>query len=159
METVSDFIFLGSKITEDGDCNHEIKRCLLLERKAMTNIDSILKSRDITLPTKINILKPMVFPAVMYGCKSWTIKKAEHQRIDDFELWCWRRLLRVPWTARKFNQSILKEINTEYSFLKGLMLKLLYFGQLMRRAKSLEKTLMLGRIESRRRRGRQRAKW
>ena len=133
METVSDFIFLGSKITEDGDCNHEIKRCLLLERKAMTNIDSILKSRDITLPTKINILKAMVFPVVMYGCKSWTIKKAERQRIDGFELWCWRRLLRVPWTARKFNQSILKEINTEYSFLKGLMLKLKlqYFGHLM----------------------------
>ena len=159
METVSDFIFLGSKITEDGDCNHEIKRCLLLERKAMTNIDSILKSRDITLPTKINILKAMVFPVVMYGCKSWTIKKAERQRIDGFELWCWRRLLRVPWTARKFNQSILKEINTEYSFLKGLMLKLLYFGQLMRRAKSLEKTLMLGKFKGKRKRGQQRMRW
>ena len=160
METVSDFIFLGSKITEDGDCNHEIKRCLLLGRKAMSNLDSILKSRDITLSTKVCLVKAMVFPVVMYGCESWTIKKAEHQRIDAFELWCWRRLLRVPWTARRSNQSILKEISPEYS-LKELMLKLKlqYFGQMMGRTDSLEKTLMLGRIESRRRRGRQRAKW
>ena len=131
METVPDF-FLGSKITADGDCSHKIKRCYLLGRKAMTNLDSILKSRDITLPTKVRLLKSMVFPVVMYGCESWTIKKAEHQRIDTFELWCWRRLLRVPWTARRSNQSVLKEINPEYS-LEGLMLKLKlqYFGQLM----------------------------
>ena len=132
VETVSEFIFLGSKITEDGDCSHEIKRCLLLERKAMTNLDSILKSKDITFPTKVHLVKAMVFPVVMYGCESSTIKKAEHQRIDAFELWCWRRLLRIPWTARRPNQSILKEISPEYS-LEGLMLKLKfqYFGHLM----------------------------
>ena len=132
METVTDFIFLGSKITADGECSHEIKRCLLLERKVMTNLDSLLKSRDITLPTKVHLVKAMVLPVLMYGCESWTIKKAEHQRIDAFELWCWRRLLRVPWTARRSNQSILKEISPEYS-LKGLMLKLKlqYFGHLM----------------------------
>ena len=123
METVTDFMSLGSKITADGDCSHEIKRCLLFGRKAMTNVDSILKSRDITLPTKVRLVKAMVFPVVMYGCEGWTIKKAEHQRIDAFELWCWRRLLRVPWTARRSNQSILKEISPEYS-LEGLMLKL-----------------------------------
>ena len=140
METVSDFIFLGSKITADGDCSHEIKRCLLLGRKAMTNLDSILKSRDITLPTKVLLVKAMVFPIVINGCESWTIKKAERRRIDAFELWCWRRLLRVPWTARRSNQSILKEISPEYS-LEGLMLKLKlqYFGHLMQRADSLEK--------------------
>ena len=150
----ADFIFLGSKITADGDCSHEIKRCSLFGRKVMTNLDSILKSRDITLSTKVHLVKAMVFPVVIYGCESWTIKKAEHRRIDVFELWCWRRLLRVPWTARSSNQSILKEISPEYS-LKGLMLKLKlqYFGHLMRRADSFEKTLMLGKIESRRRRG------
>ena len=144
----------GSKITEDGGCSHEIKRHLLLWRKAMTNLDSILKSRDITLPTKFCVVKAMVFPVVMYGCKSWTIKKPEHQRTDAFELWCWRRLLRVPWTARRSNQFILKEISPEYS-LEGLMLmlKLQYFGHLMWRIDSLEKTLMLGNIEGRRRRG------
>ena len=154
MEKVSDFIFGGSKITADGDCSHEIKRGLLLGRKAMTNLDSMLKSRDITLPTKVCLVKAMVFPVVTYGCKSWTIKKAEHQRIDAFELWCWRRLLRVSWTVRRSNQSILKEISLEYS-LKGLMLKLKfkYFGYLMRRTDSLEKTLMLGKVEGRRRRG------
>ena len=153
VETVTDFIFGGSKITADGDCSHEIKRRLLLGRKAMTNLDSILKSRDITLPTKICLVKVMVFPVVMYGCESWTTKKAEHQRIDAFELWCWRRLLRVPWTARRSNQSILKKISPEYS-LEGLMMKLKfqYFGYLMRRADSFEKTLRLGRIEGRRRR-------
>ena len=152
METVTDFIFLGSKITADGDCSCEIKRCLPLGRKTMTNLDSVLKSRDITLLTKVHIVKVMVFPVVMYGFESWTMKKAEHQRIDAFEVWCWRRLLRVPWTARRSNQSILKEINPEYS-LEGLMLKLKfqYFGHLMRRANSLEKTLMLGKIEGRRR--------
>ena len=152
METVADFILGGSKITADGDCSHEIKRCLLLGRKVMTNLDSILKSRDITLPTKIRLVKAMVFPVAMYGCESWTIKKAEHQRVDAFELWCWRRLLRVPMTARRSNQSILKEISPEYS-LEGLMLKLKvqYFGHLMQRADSLEKTLMLGKIEGRRR--------
>ena len=135
MVTVTDFIFLGSKVTVDGDCSHEIKRCLLLGRKAIINLDSMLKSRDITLPTKIHLLKGMVFPVVMHGCESWTIKKAECQRIDAFELWCWRRLLRVPWTARRSNQSILKEINLKYS-LEGLMLKLKlqYFGHLMRTA-------------------------
>ena len=160
METVIEFIFLGSKITADGDCHHEIKRCLLLGRKAMTNLDSILKSRDITLPTKICLVKAMVFPVVMYGCECWTIKKAEHQRIDAFELWCWRRLLRVPWTAKRSNQSILKEISPEYS-LEGLMLKLKlqHFGHLMRRTDSLEKTLMLETIEGVRRRGRQRMRW
>ena len=148
METVSDFIFGGFKITADGDCNHEIKRHLLLERKVMTNLDSILKSRDITLPTKGHLVKAMVFPVVMYGCESWTVKKVEHQRIDAFELWCWRRLLRVPWTSRRSNQSILKEVSPEYS-LEGLMLKLKlqYFGYLMQRTDLFEKTLMLGKIE------------
>jgi len=154
VETVADFVFLGSKITAGGDCSHESKRCLFLGRKVMTNLDGILKSRGITLPTKVHLVKAMVFPVVMYGCESWTIKKAEHQRIDAFELWCWRRLLRVPWTARRSNQSILKEISPRCS-LEGLMLKLKlqYFGHLMRRADSLEKTLMLGKIEGRRRRG------
>ena len=154
METVTDFISLGSKITADGDYSHEIKRRLLLGRKAMTNIDSILKNRDVTLPTKVHLVKAMVFPLVMYGCESWTIKKAERQRIDAFELWCWRRLVRVPWSARRSNQSILKEISPEYS-LEGLMLKLKlqYFGHLMQRTDSLAKTLMLGKIEDRSRRG------
>ena len=149
--------FLGSKITADGDCSHEIKRCLLLGRKVMTNLDSILKSRDITLPTKVCLVKTMVFPVVMYGYENWTVKKAEHQRIDAFELWCWRRLLRVSWTARRSNQSILKEISPEY-FLEGLMLKLKfqYFGHLMWRTESLGKTLRLRKIEGRRRRGQQR---
>ena len=149
---VTDFIFLGSKITADGDCSHEIKRCLLLGRKAMTNLNRVLKSRDISLPTKVHLVKAMVFPVVMYGCESWTIKKVEHLRIDAFELWCWRRLLRVPWTARRSNHSILKEINPEYS-LEGLMLKLKlqYFGHLMHRADLLEMTLMLGKTEGRRR--------
>ena len=153
METMTDFIFLGSKITADGDCSHEIKRRLLLGRKVTTNLDIILKSRDITLPTKARLVNAMVFPVVMYGCESWTIRKAEYKRIDAFELWCWRRLLRVPCTARRSNQSILKEINPEYS-LQGLMLKLKvqYFGHMMRRTDSLEKTLMLGKIEGRRRR-------
>ena len=160
VETVSDFIFGGSKITADGACSHEIKKRLLLGRKVMTNLDNILKSRDITLPTKVHLVKTMVFPVVMYGCESWTTKKAEHRRIDACELWCWRRLLRVPWTARRSNQSILKEISPDYS-LEGLMLKLKlqYFGHLMRRADSLEKTLMLGKIEGRRRRGWQRMRW
>ena len=158
METVTDFIFLGSKITADGDCRHDIKRCLLLGRKATTNLDRILKSRDITLPTKVHLVKAMVFPVVMYGCESWTIKKAEHWRTDTIELWCLRRLLRVPWTARRPNQSILKEINPEYS-LEELMLKLQYFGQLMQKIDSLEKTLILGRIEGSRRRGLQRMRW
>ena len=157
METASDFIFLGSKITADGDCSHEIKRCLLLGRKVMTNLDGIFKSRDITLPTKFHLVKAMVFPVVMYGCKSWTVKKAECRRIDAFELWCWRRLLRVPWTARRSNQSILKEISPECS-LEGLMLKLKlqYFGYLMQRVDSLEKTLMLEGTGGRRKRGQQR---
>ena len=148
---------LGSKNTVDGDCSHEIKRCLLLGRKVMTNLDSILKSRDIILATKVRLVKAMVFPVVMYGCENWTVKKAEHRRIDAFELWCWRRLLRVPWTARRSNQSILKEIGPGCS-LEGLMLKLKlqYFGHLMRRVDSLEKTLMLGGIGGRRRRGWQR---
>ena len=160
METVKDFIFLGSKITADGDYSHEIKRHLLLGRKVMTNLDSILKTRDITLPTKVHLVKAMVFPVVMCGCESWTIKKAEHQRIDAFELWCWRRLLRVPWTARRSNQSILKEISPGCS-LEGLMLKLKlqYFGQLMQRTDSFEKTPMLGKFEGRRRRGQQRISW
>ena len=160
VKTVIDFIWGCSKITTDGDCSHEIKRCLLLGRKVMTNLDSILKSRYITLPTKVHLVKAMVFPVVMYWCESWTIKKAEHQRIATFELWCWRRLLRVPWTARRSNKSILKEIHPEYS-LEELMLrlKLQYFGHLMRRADSLEKTLMLGKIEGRRRRGQQRMRW
>ena len=149
--------FGGSKITADGDCSHEIKRHILLGRKVMTNLDSLLKSRDITLQTKVHLVKVMVFPVVMYGCESWTTKKAEHQRIDAFELWCWRRLLRVPWMARRSNRSILKEISPEYS-LEGLMLKLKlhYFDHLMQRTDSLEKTLMLGKIEGRRRRGQQR---
>ena len=160
VETVSDFIFGGSKITEDDDCSHEIKRRLLLGWKIMTNLDNILESRDITLPTKVRLVKAMVFPVVMCGCESWTVKKAECQRIDAFELWCWRRFLRVPWTARRSNQSILKEISPGCS-LEGLMLKLKlqYFGHLMRRVDSLEKTLMLGKIEGRRRRGRQRMRW
>ena len=154
VETVSDFIFWGSKITADGDCSHEIKRHLLLGRKVMTNLDSILKNRDITLPTKVRLVKAMVFPVVMYGCESSTVKKAEHRRIDAFELWCWRRLLRVPGTARRSNQSMLKEISPGCS-LDGLMLKLKlqYFGHLIQRANSLEKTLMLGEIEGRRRKG------
>ena len=157
METVRDFIFLGSKITADDACSHEIKRCLLLGRKAMTNLDSILKSRDISLLTKVCLVKGVVFPVVMYGCESWTIKKAEHWRTDAFELWCWRRLLRVPWTVRRSNKSILKEISAEY-LLKRLMLKLKlqYSGHLMWRTDSLEKTLILGKIEGRRSRGRQR---
>ena len=160
MQTVTDFIFLNSKITADGDWSHEIKRCLLLGRKAMTNLDSILKSRDITLPAKVCLVKAMGFPVVMYGCENWTIKKAERWRIDAFELWCWRRLLRVPWTARISSQSILKEISPEYS-LEGLMLKLKlkYFGHLMQRTDSLEKILMLGKSEGRRRRGQQRKRW
>ena len=154
LETVRDFILGGSKVTAKGDCSHEIKRCLLLGRKVMANLVSILKGRDITLPTKVYLVQAMVFPAVMYGCESWTVKKAECQRIDAFELWCWRRLLRVPWTARRSNQSILKEISPEYS-LEGLMLKLKfqYFGHLMQRADSLEKTLMLVKIKGRGRRG------
>ena len=156
METVADFI-LGSKITAGGDCSHEIKRHLLLGRKVTTNLDSMLKSRDITLSTKVHLVKAMVFPVVMYGYESWTIKKAEHRRIDAFELWCWRRLLRVPWTARRSNQSILKEISS----LEGLMfkLKLQYFGHLMQRADSFEKTLMLGKIEGRRKSRQQRMRW
>ena len=154
VETLTDLILGGSKITADGDCNHEIKRRLIFGRKAMTNLDSILKSRDITLPTKVLLVKTMVFPVVMYGCESWTIKKAERRKIDAFELWCWRRLLRVPWTARRSNQSILKETSPGCSS-EGLMLKLKlqYFGHLMRRADSLENTLMLGGIGGRRRRG------
>ena len=159
METVADFIFLDSKITADGDCSHEIKRHLLLGRKVITNLDSILKNRDITLSTKVCLVKAMVFPVVMYGCESWTIKKAERQRIDAFEVWCWRRLLRVPWTARRSNQSILKEISPGCS-LEGLILKLKlqYFGHLLRRIDSLEKTLMLGEIEGRRR-GQKKMRW
>ena len=152
--------FSGSKITADADCSHEIKRCLLLGRKVMTNLDSILKNRDITVPTKVHLVKAMVFPVVMYVCESWTVKKVEHRRIDAFELWCWRRLLRVPWTARRSSQSILKETSPRCS-LEGLMLKLKlqYFGHLMRRVDSLEKTLMLGGIGGRRRRGWQRMRW
>ena len=154
VETVSELIFGGSKITADGDCSHGIKRLLLLGRKVMTNLDSIFKSRDITLPRKVRLAKAMVFPVVMYGCESWAVKKAERRRIDVFELWCWRRLLRVPWTARRSNQSILKEINPGIS-LEGMMLKLKlqYCGHLMQRVDSLEKALMLGRIGGRRRRG------
>ena len=160
VETVSDFIFWGSKITADGDCSHEIKRCLLLGRKVMTNLDSMLKSRDITLPRKVCLVKAMVFPVVMYGCDSWTVKKAEHRRIDAFELWCWRRLLRIPWTAGRSNQSIVNEISPGCS-LEGLMVKLKvqYSGHLMRRVDSVEKTLILGGIGSRKRRGRQKMKW
>src|SRR5574339_316711 len=159
-ETVSDFIFWGSKITADGDCNHEIKRRLLLGRKVMTNLDGIFKSRDITLPTKVRLVKAMVFPVIMYGCESWIVKKAECQRIDAFEPWCWRRLLRVPWTARRSNLSTLKEISPGIS-LEGMMLKLKlqYFGHLVQRVDSLEKTLMVGEIGGRRRRGRQRMRW
>ena len=157
---MSDFILGGSKITADGDCSHEIKRRLLLGRKVMINLDSLLKSRNIILPTKVHLVKVMVFPVVIYGCESWTIKNAERRRIDAFELWCWRRLLRVPWTARRSNQSILKEISPEIS-LEGMMLKLKlqYFGHFMQRVDSLEKTLMLGGIGGRRRRGRQRMRW
>ena len=160
METVGYYTFLDSKITAVGDCSHEIRRRLLLGKKIMTNLDSILKGRDITLPTKVYLVKAMVFPVVMYGCESWTIKKAEHRRIDAFDLWCWRRLLRVSWTARRSKQSTLKEISSEYS-LEGLMLKLKlqYFGHLMQRTDSLENTLMLGKIEGGRRRGRQRMRW
>ena len=160
VETVADFIFLGSKITADGGCRHEIKRRLLLGKKVMTNLDSIFKSRDITLPAKVCLVKAMVFPVVMYGCESWTMKKAEGRRIDAFELLCWRRLLWVPWTARRSNQSILKEISPGCS-LKGLILKLKlqYFGHVMQRVDSLEKTLKLGGIGGRRRRGRQRMRW
>ena len=160
LETVSDFILGGSKITADGDCSHEIKRRLLLGRKVMTNLDSIFKSKDITLPTKVHLVKAMVFPVVTYGCESWTVKKAERQRIDAFELWYWRRLLRIPWTARRSNRSILKEISPgcplEWLMLK---LKLQYFGHLMPRADSFEKTLMLGGIGGRRRRRQQRMRW
>ena len=153
-ETVANFAFLGSNITADGDCSHEIKRRLLLRRKVMTNLDSRLKSRDITLSTKVRLVKAMIFPLVMYGCESWTVKKAECRRIDALELWCWRRLLRIPWTAKRFNQSILKEVSPGCS-LEGLMLKLKlqYFGHLKRRADSFEKTLILGKIEGRRKRG------
>ena len=160
METVTDFILGGSESTADGDCTHETKRCLLLGRKAMTNLDDILKSRDITLLTKVCLVKAMVFPVVMYGCESWTIKKVKCHRTDVFKLWWWRRLSRVPWTARRSNQSILKEISPENSF-EGLMLKLKlqYFGHLLQRADSFEKTLMLGRIGGRKRRGRQRMRW
>ena len=160
VEVVIDFLFLGSKITVDGDCSHEIKRCLLLGRKVMTNLDSILKSRDITLLAKVCMVKAMVFPIVKYGYESWTINKAKCWRIDAFELWCWRRFLRVPWTARRSNQSILKEINPKY-LLEGLMLKLKlqYFGHPMWTDDSLEKTLMLGKIEGKRRRGQQRMRW
>ena len=160
METVTDFILEGSKITVDGDCSHEIKRHLLVGRKAMTNLDSILKTRDITLPTKVHLVKAMFFPVVMYGCDSWTIKKVEHRRIDAFELWCWRRLLRVLWTTRRSNQPILKEISPEYS-LEALMLKLKlqYFGHLMQRTNSFEKTMMLRKIEEGRRREQRRMRW
>jgi len=160
VETVSDFILGGSKITADGDCSHEIKRCLLLRRKVITTLDSILKRRDISLSTKVHLVKAMVFPVVMYGCESWTINTAEHRRIDAFELRCWRRLLRVPWTARRSNHSILKEISSQYS-LEGLLLKLKlqYFGHLMGRTDSFEKTLILWKIEGRRRRGHQRMRW
>ena len=160
VETVADFILGSSKITADGESSHEIKRHLLLGRNILTNVDSLLKGRDITLPTKVYLIKAMVFPVVMYGCESWTIKKAEHQRIDAFELWCWSRLLRIPWTARRSNQSILKEISPEYS-LEGLMLKLKlqYFGHLMQRTDWLEKTLMQGKVEDGRRRGQLRMRW
>ena len=160
VETEADFIWGGSKITADGDCSHEIKRRSLLGRKVMTNLDSILKSRDITLPTKVHLVSAVVFPVVMYGCESWTVNKAERQRIDAFELWCWRRLLRVPWTAKRFNQSILKAINPGISLEEMMLkLKLQYFGHLMGRVDSLQNTLMLGGIVGRRRRGRQRMRW
>ena len=157
VEVVTDFLFLGSKITADGDCSHEV-RLFLLGRKVMTNLDSVLKSRDITLPTNVCIVKAMVFSVVRYSCKSWTVKKAEHQRIDAFKLWCWKRLLKVPWTVRRANQSILREINPEYS-LEGLMVKLQYFGHLMQTADSLAKFLILGKIEGRRRRRHQKMRW
>ena len=160
MVTVTDFIFLGYKITADGDCSHEIKRCLLLGRKVMTNLDSILKSRDITLPKSVHLIKAIVFPVVMYRCEIWTIKQAECWIIDAFELWCWRRLLRVPWTARRSNQPVLKEISPEYSLERWMVkLKLQNFGHLMWRTDSLEKTLILGKIEGKRRRGYQRMRW
>ena len=160
METGSDFVFWSSKITADGDCSHEIKRRLLLGRKVVTNLDSILKNRDVTLPTKVHLVKAMVFPVVMYGCDSWTIKKAECQRIDAFELWCWRRLLRVPWTARRSHQSILKEISPYYSLERLLLkLKLQYFGHLIKELTHLKRLLMLGNIEGGRRRGWQRMSW
>ena len=158
METVTDFIFLGSKITADGDCSHKIKRCLILGKKAMTNLDSILKSRHITLLAKVHRVKAMVFPVVMYRCESWTIKKAECWKIDVFKLWCWRRLLKLPWRARKSNQSILKEIHHEYA-LEGLMLKLQYFSHLIQRNDLLEKIFMLGKIEGKKRRCWQRMRW
>ena len=159
VEIVSDFIFWGSKITADGDCSHEILRHLLLGRKVMTNLDSILKSRDITLATRVRLVKAMVFPVVMYGCESWTVKKAKHGRIDAFELWCWRRPLRVPWTARKSNQSILKVISPGCSLEEMMLKPLQYFGHLMQRVDSLEMTVMLGETGGRRRRGRQRMRW
>ena len=160
VETVSDFNLGGSKITADGDCSHEIKSCLLLGRKVMTNLDSIFKSKDITLPTKVRLVKAMIFPVVMYGCESWTVKKAERRRTDAFELWCWRRLLRVPWTARRSNQYILKDISAGISLEEMMLkLKLQYFDHLMRRDDSLEKTQMLGGTRGRRRRGRQRMRW
>ena len=161
MEAMTVFIFLGSKIIADGDCSHKMKRHLLLGRKAMTNLYYVLKTRDITLLTKVHIIKAMAFPVVMYGCESWILNKAKHQRIDAFELWYWRRLLRIPWTARSSNQSVLKEINPDYYSLEGLMLKLKlqYFGHLMQRVDSLEKTLMLGKMEGRRRRGQQRTRF
>ena len=160
METVTDLIFLGSKITEDGNCSHEIKRCLLLGRQVMTNLDSILKSRDITLPTKVRLVKAMVFPVVKYGYESWTIKKAEHQRTDAFQLWCSKRLMTVPWTARRSNQSILNKISSEHSMeTLTLVLKLQYFGHWIQRADSLEKILMLGKTEGRKRSGQQRMRW
>ena len=160
VETVADFPFGGSKITADGDYSREIKRCFLLGRKVMTNLESIFKGRDITLLTEVRLVKAMVFPLVMYGCESWAVKKAECQRIDAFELWCWRRVLRVPWTARRSNQNILKEINPGISLGRMMLkLKLQYFGHLMRSVDSLEKTLVLGRIGGRRRRGRQRMRW
>ena len=160
METVKDFILGGSKITADGNCSHEIKRHLLLGRKVMTNVGSIFKSRDITLPTKVHLVKAMVFAVVMYGCESWTVKKAERRKIDAFELWCWRRLLRVPWTARRFNQSILKDFSPGISLERMMLkLKLQYFGHLMQRVDSLEKTLMLGGIGGRKRRGQPRMRW
>ena len=160
VETVSNFILGGSKITAEGDCSHEIKKRLLLGRKVMTSLDSVFKSRDITFPTKVRLVKAMVYPVVMYGCESWTVKKVDHRRIDAFELWCWRRLLRVPWTDRRSNQSILKEINPGISLERMMQkLKLQYFGHLMRRVDSLEKTLMLGGIGCRRRKGRPRMRW
>ena len=158
VEVVTDFLFLGSKINAEGDCSHEIRRCLLLGKKAMTNLDSVLKKRDITLLTKVHTVKAMVFPVVIYSCVSWSVKNAEHQRIDTLELWCWRRLLKVPWTTGRSNQSILREINPEYPS-EGLIQKLQYSGRLMQTADSLEKTLMLGKTEGRRRREHQKMRW